>query len=62
MEGLNRLIDEKDPSHEEYAFFCPGCKCGHSFIVKWGAGRLKWRKEVSGAGEYQTRSAADLEL
>lgn len=36
-------IDAHGDDHEQYLFWCPGCKCEHEIYVKWG--KLSYRTE-----------------
>lgn len=33
------------PAQEEWSFWCPGCKCGHAFVVKWDPGLAEKMRE-----------------
>lgn len=39
MAKLKRSQSPLDPEHEEYLFWCPGCKSLHCYVVKWGPRR-----------------------
>lgn len=41
---LSKIDNSADPCHDEYLFWCPGCKMGHTFITKWGTSELTQRR------------------
>ena len=42
MTNVVDILEQETPDDPEFAFFCPGCNCGHWFKTTGGSPRWTW--------------------